>query len=210
MSSTTRKSNLPEAYGKLLSPRVANPKSPRPLRSALLGSDIDLCPRSPTPNNESHSQQNSLHLVPIEINEPLSLIHGPLPGKYQIGRRHSAEDSDRSHLPAHVADSRHIDIVDHKNQRMIQMPTLNLNRAHESAAYSKSTYGESARDADVAHQETARMCRTRCPDWPRQVYPAGNTPRSAGMTVVAARSPRGIIWNAVSVRAPPPPCTIAA
>jgi hypothetical protein len=84
--------------------------------------------------------------------------------------------------------------MDYRNQR--KMPRLNLNRDHDTAASAKGVNAEAAHDADIALQETVvRGCRTRCPDWPRQMY-AADTPRSVA---VASRSPRGKLWNAVRV-----------
>jgi hypothetical protein len=170
----------------------ANPKSPLPMRSALLGSDLYLCPRSPAASIDSNAFDDSLHLLPIEINEPHSLPHGP--GRHQNGRRHATEKSDRP-VPTEY---------DHKSPRKIHvMPRLNLNRAHDAAASAKSGSMESAaRDEDAAHhdQDTVmRGCRTRCPDWPRQVY-AVDTPRSAVGSPRGTASPRGKLWNAVRAR----------
>jgi hypothetical protein len=95
--------------------------------------------------------------------------------------------------------------MDYRNQRKI--PRLNLNRDHDTGASAKGVNAEATHDADIAlpGQETVvRGCRTRCPDWPRQMY-AADTPRSVA---VASRSPRGKLWNAVRVeieRAARPP-----
>ena len=199
MYSSARKGSVPETSGKLLSstsasprnanpkpsPRNANPKSPRHLRSTLLGSDLYLCPRTPTLTIDSNSFQSSLQLLPSEINEPNSLMQGP--PRHQDVRRHPADDRDQPHF----AVGQQIDVTDHKNQRTVLMPRLNLVRTHDAAASARGDNADSARASDP---ETAvRACRARCPDWPRQAYLA-DTPRG---TVLATRSPRGKLWNSV-------------